>query len=362
MDQALLFTILAVFPFGQLLRHWPLDIVVALAALCGLWRYRQRTEIFKIFGGFIFAAGFSYLVSVFVLKSPALVTGGLYLLRLVVYWFFLDFCLNFVRRNPQLKPLIWRSLIAVSVAIAIFGWIQYFLWPDLTALKYLGWDDHLYRLVGTFLDPGLTSLFLALGAILTVGSGWILPVFLTVSLAFTYARAGYLAFLVAMAYLGRKNKKAFFLAFILGITIWLLPKPAGQGVNLSRTYSIAFRLENYKETLKIAAKSPLFGIGYNNICLYRGDPASHSCSGADSSPLLVLATTGSVGLLMFLSCIILFFKNLAKGPYEAGFIASVLALAVHSLFVNSLFYPFTMAFFGLLISLQKFKEKNKASG
>jgi len=360
MDQALLFTLLAVFPFGRLLGHWPLDIVVGFAFLYTLFSKRKKSIAFKAFAGFALAAAFSYLVSVFILPASALATGSLYLFRLIAYWFLLDFCVNLTAKNPKVKPLIFKSLIVILVALAVFGWIQYFWWPDLTALKYLGWDDHLYRLVGSFLDPGFTSLFLGLGAVLSLGTGLALPGFFVISLAFTYSRAGYLAFLAAMAFLVGKTKKAILAILLLGVVVFCLPRPAGQGVNLLRAYSISSRLQNYVETLKIAGQSPVFGVGFNNICFYKGDATSHSCSGADSSLLLILATTGIVGLLIFAYSVRKLFKTIKRGVYFDVFVASVLALGVHSLFVNSLFYPFTMAFFAILISLQTFKGKSKA--
>lgn len=356
MDQIILFAILAVLPFGRLWGHWPLDIVVGFAFLHALFLRRKKSAVFKIFAGFIFAACFSFLVSVFFLKTSAVMTGSLYLFRLIAYWFLLDFAVNLIKKKSGLKVLIFRSLIAASVAIAVFGWIQYFWYPDLTVLKYLGWDDHLYRLVGTFLDPGFTGLFLALGAILSFGAGALLPVFFAVSLAFTYSRAGYLAFTAAMLFLGRKNKKAIWLILLLTGLILFLPKPAGEGVNLARTYSISSRLQNYVETAGIAAKSPLFGVGFNNLCYFKGNVVSHSCSGSDSSLLLILATTGVVGLIMFIYSLIIFFRSLKRSIYFDILAASLIALFIHSLFVNSLFYPSIMAFFAFLICLQTFKK------
>lgn len=358
MEQVILFAVLSIFPFGRLLGHWPLDVVVGLAGLWGLLAFRQRSTAFKALSGFMLAAIFSFFVALPGTGWPAVAKGGLYLIRLLGYWLFLDFVVNLVRKNPEIKPLLFRSLMVILGAVAVFGWIQYFFYPDLTALKHLGWDDHLYRLVGTFLDPGFTSLFLVLGAVFSLGTGLSLPVFLVISLAFTYSRTGYLALLAAMAFLARKTKRAIGLIVVLALAILILPKPAGEGVNLVRTYSISSRIENYVETLKIAGKSPVFGIGFNNICFYKTDASSHSCSGADSSLLLILATTGIVGLLMFFYSVVKLFQSLQRGFYFNILVASSVALGVHSLFVNSLFYPFTMAFFSLLLSLQNFKKSN----
>ena len=360
MEQALLFAILVVFPVGQLWGHLPLDILVGAAAFYGILANRKRALVFGIFAPFVLAAVFSYFLSVGVIKNPDLIKGGLYLWRLVAFWFFGDWIVNLVKKKPELKDLIAKSLIAMGVITALFGWWQYWRYPDLTALKYLGWDDHLYRLVGTFLDPGFTALFLVFGAVLSFGTGWILPLFFTVSLAFTYSRAGYLAFWAAMLALAflRQKEKAFLLAIALVAAICFLPHPAGEGVNLARTYSVVSRGENYLQTLAMALKTPVFGVGYNNLCIYKGGLGGHACSGADASLLLILATTGLVGLTLFIRAVFRLGQRFKKGPYFIPLVASAVALATHSLLVNSLLYPFTVVFFSLLLSLQTFKEKN----
>ena len=138
MDEALLFILLVIFPFGQLISHWPLDIAAGAIFLYTLFFRRKLTPPFKVLSGFIFVGLFSFFLSVFVLKTSVLATGGFYLFRLIAYWFLLNFAVSLVEKHPQVKPLILKSLTAVLAAIAVFGWIQYLWYPDLTALKYLG--------------------------------------------------------------------------------------------------------------------------------------------------------------------------------------------------------------------------------
>lgn len=365
-NEFLLFIFLAVFPFGQLFGK-TLDIVVGIIFLYTIAARLQFPKVSKYFKNFILTALFSFLLSLVIFKSNSVLIGGLYLLRLVIYCCFAVFCLNYTKGSTARKKLVFNSLILVSIASVVFGWIQYLFYPDLRTLVYLGWDDHLYRLVGTFLDPGFTSLIIVLGIILSFSSNIILPLFLIVTLAFTYSRAGYLAFLGAMifmAFLTKKVKKVILLVLFLGVVIWFLPRPAGQGINLARTYSISARLQNYIETLKIAKESPIFGIGFNNICLakekYLGkkDLESHSCSGSDSSLLLILATTGIVGLLIFVYGVIKMINLVSTNSYGKIFLVSLVALFIHSFFVNSLFYSWIMGFFAILSSLLSFKEKS----
>ena len=370
-ENLLLFSYLLVFPFGQLFRISILnasDFIVALTFLYVLGTTKNFSKIFKIFTPFILVAGSSLIFSIFIFKISLTGTGFLYFLRLVIYWYFLQFCFNFAHNRQKIKELLFSSLMILTVAVAVFGWFQYFVYPDLTALKYLGWDDHLFRLVGTFLDPGFTGLIIVLGVIITYfKKNWWLFFFLILSLAFTYSRAGYLALifsLLAIAVITKKFKLVILSTLFFLVVTLFLPKSGGQGVNLARTYSISARFENYRETLTIFNQSPVFGIGFNNFCLarqfylHKTDLSSHSCSGSDSSLLLILATTGMVGFLVFISCLLNLYQLPARGLYFKVLIISGVALLAHSLFVNSLFYPWLMGYFVILLSIQDFKEKS----
>ncbi|MEJ2441809.1 MAG: O-antigen ligase family protein, partial [Patescibacteria group bacterium] len=187
-------------------------------------------------------------------------------------------------------------------------------------------------------------------------------------IALTYSRAGYLALIggsFVIFFLIIKNLKRFLLfTFFFLLIIVFLPRRGGEGVKLERTASVILRIEDYQDTLTIFKKSPLFGVGYNNMCFarekYLGEINldSHACSGSASSLLLVLATTGIVGFLMFLVLIYKLIPNLDKNIYGFVFLSCLVALLIHSLFVNSLFYPWVMGWMGLLlaISLKSSKE------
>jgi len=202
--------------------------------------------------------------------------------------------------------------------------------------------------VGTFLDPAYLSLLLVLGIILSPSK--LIDIFLTLTLAFTYSRAGYLAFLPAVVF-----QSKYLLIVLLGFLILILPRPAGESVRLERTASITQRLENYKETLSIIKSSPLIGVGFNNLCLAKNsDFSSHSCSGSDSSLLFILATTGIIGLISFIYLLTKIWEasdNILK--------ISMVALGVHSLFSNSIFYSWIMGICFILLATSLSKRKVK---
>lgn len=379
----LLFAYLILFPFGQILR-WeitlgnsiipinPTDLIVGAIFFLGLRGKLKEPSVFRHIKNFIYVTGFSLLVSLVVFKSYSVVFGALYLLRLISYSYLFLVAWNIIKDKKKWSGL----LLGVCFAVGIFGWFQYFFYPDLRALYAWGWDDHLFRLVGTFLDPTFTGIILVFGFIFSVSSYLFnkqrkflfLSLFFLISVAFTYARAVYLGLLAGslLVFILKKNLK---LAAITGLAFFAvvvaLPRPSGEGVRLERSYSVYSRLINYQETLTIIGKSPLFGVGYNNLCLarqkYLGDynTLSHSCSGSDSSLLLVLATTGIAGFLAFLKPVKEIVTRVSRDVYGVAFLGTAVALTLHGFFSNSYFYSWIMGFMALLLAVSL---KERTSG
>ncbi len=330
--------------------------------------FNKSVKVVKAIRPFLVVLIFSLALSYPALSISQFLYGSFYLVRLIGYFCFFYLVLICIKNKIFEKEAIYLLLIIVSLMVGIFGWIQYFWFPDLTSLKYIGWDDHLYRLTGTFLDPGFTSIILVLGLMLAVVKLFeskkkqiifILAVFLFISIAFTYSRAGYIALICGLLslFLYKKEIKKF-QALLLGILFIfvILPRPASEGVRLERLNSIKARIQNYKETIEIFKISPLFGVGFNNLCTYRakffgGDPNSHSCGGSDSSILFVLATSGVVGILVFFKTVFTLFKEAENGFYGLALRVCLIALLINSLFINSLFYPWVMGYVSVLLAL-----------
>jgi len=207
-------------------------VVLSLAAIT-FFKKPKYPEWYRYFIYFILFASFSLLVNykLFELKSI------LYLVRLISYSFIAVYIQNFFKKqiitSKRQAPLI-SYLLILSCASAALGWLQYIFWPNLTALKYLGWDDHLLRMVGTFLDPTYLGLILVLGIILAEKLNIKKIIyFLLISLAFTYSRSSYLIASLFLIY-----KKKFLPLIIFILIILLLPKNIGEGTNLARTVII----------------------------------------------------------------------------------------------------------------------------
>ena len=144
------------------------------------------------------------------------------------------------------------------------------------------------------------------------------------------------------------------IAAIFLLAIPFLPRPEGYGVRLERTHSIVSRLANYRQTLEIFQKSPLFGVGFNNMCAARQEfledkmTDSHACSGSDSSIFLILATSGVVGLILVIYLSKTILESLPANVFGYAFLACFMALLVHSQFVNSLVYPWVLGYMSIL--------------
>ncbi len=144
---------------------------------------------------------------------------------------------------------------------------------------------------------------------------------------------------------------------VFALVVSFLPKAQGEGVNLARVNSFYAKAQNYKDSLTLAKVSPLFGIGFNNVCLAKevfvgsAEADSHACSGLDSSLLFLLVTTGFAGVFSFVNLSSALYSSLKRDIYGKALIVCALALLVHSLFANSLFYSWTMGFIAILAAL-----------
>jgi len=377
-DNIFIFLFLAVFPFGQIIRLsfnlaginvplQPIDIIVGCGALYALVKKFPKPAVFNRFIGFLAVAVFSFVFSIFIFRSFNLVYGFFYLIRFAAYIYFISYVWNFAKKKINIK-LLTDCLLGVSIVSAMFGWVQFFTFPDIKPFFVWGWDMHLFRLVGTFLDPTFLGLIIVFGLILSIYrniNGWnwkniLVTAFLLISLAYTYSRASYLAFIAAVLtiiYLEKKFKELLFFVLGLIVLVFLLPTAKNHSIELFRSFSVVARIEDYQTTLKIFLASPVFGIGYDNMCIayqkFVGfqDFSSHACSGSDSSLLFILATTGITGFIIFLTLLKKIAELVKKSVEGRVFITCSLSLLVHSLFSNSLFYPWILGYVLILLIL-----------
>lgn len=349
---------IAIFFFGQLLRidlfniSIPLiDISIVLLALTNFFLFLKKPKRIN-------KAGLLFLILNTILLLIKIPTTNLqslfYFVRLSALLSLLIFPSNIFSSS-----LTKKAFNLVLIGNVLFSLLQYLFWPDFTYFSSQNWDPHLYRLVGTFFDPTFTALiflFFILDLYFNFKKGKLRQFLLALSylaLALTYSRSTLLAFTLSFIYIflsQKEYRKIFLLLVLVTSTIFLLPRKAGEGTKLERSSSIIAKIENYKSAFSLYRQSPILGIGYNNISTLRPDknPDSHANSAFDSSLFNILICTGPLGLFLFLKI----FKD-QTNPSKIFANSLYLAIFTHSLFANSLLYPWLLFYLIYLIKSRR---------
>ena len=329
-----------------------------------------------IFTGIAFV---SLLLNFQHLSAANFLISFLYLLRWVMYAsvFFIarEFDKKFINKIPYL--LVFSGLIVVLI-----GYIQYFFYPNLKNLFYLGWDEHLYRMFSSFLDPNYAGSFFVLFFILILGMfyqsmkrkmqirAFVLAVsdfFVLVAIYLTYSRSAFIMLAVSIStflFLIKKWKLIIFALIGLLLIVFIVPKSfQTEGTNLLRTFSSQQRINSSQAALKIFQGSPVFGVGFNAYRYAQNKigldneswQITHSGAGTDNSFLFVLATTGTIGFISYLYFLLSMFhfakKNFKNNVFSLILFSSLLGLIFNSLFINSLFYVFILEWIWITVLL-----------
>lgn len=361
---------------------------------------------------FVSIALISLLVNVKYLSHNEFIASFSYLLRWVLY-----VGLYYVVKSfPfEFKKKIIYILIATGALIVLFGFIQYFFYSNLRNLYYLGWDEHMYRLFSTFLDPNFAGAFFVLYLIFLSGlllyflknkqkSLVILSVVILLStllgIYLTFSRSALIMlFVSAFTFLILIKKTRLLIGLVLVSLIFFLLSSKYfyiENINLFRIASTEARLISARSAIEIIQDNPLLGVGFNGYRyaqirygLRHGENAirSHADAGTDNSFLFVLATTGIVGLLSYLYLLFSILKRaqelhalrhaeLVSASYRVPkqarndmysirnvlsiiVIASFVGIIVDSLFVNSLFYSFNMIWLWTVLGLLHGKDSSR---
>ena len=359
MTRYLLYLCFLVWPFGLLLSFklsflpqplYLLDLLVGVLFLLTIFAQKSRHKIqknplYQPLTIFLLILSLSLLINAPQLTIHNLSLALLYLARVFIYP-----VLYFVALSQKPQELLKIAFFSFSLFLT-FGLFQYFFLPDLRFFKLLGFDDHYYRLTAGLLDPNFTGAIFASLPFFFLFTKRYLPLFFSlVALSLTFSRASYLSFflsLLAYAFYFKKYKTLLLIA-LLTFAIYLAPKPFGEGVNLTRTFSILSRLESWQTGLQLFAQKPLLGWGYNTLTDLNGKRIS-----IDNSFIYLLATSGLLGFLSFLNLLRVAFKN--TSPVNR---LVILSLLLHSLFNNSFFFIWLMAMFWITLALKPTEYKS----
>lgn len=271
---------------------------------------------------------------------------------------------SYQNNRKLLKPLL---LILVGVLVML-GYAQLLIYPSMQG-SLNGWDPHIFRMFGTWLDPNFFGVFLAMTlpyaiAFARLRGRVILGFAGVIAILLTQSRSTFVAMLFAglvcglMLLVGKKPSFAIKrslsvgLIAILGAGLLIVMLLGDRATNIFlHDPTISIRAEAYGVVWRNLVEPNIFlGIGYNAYQFAAkdvgiiGNFSIHSRAGSDSSLLTLIVTTGIIGLTLFLVpiCIAVAYHArrflVGKHLYSLCFVWATCILLIQSQFTNSLLY------------------------
>lgn len=267
---------------------------------------------------------------------------------------------------------IWKQtdrdnfLKLLPVGLAGLGFIQFWLYPSLRNMTYLGWDPHFYRMFSSLLDPNFLGLILVFGFLYLLQADvkneyfrFILLGVLSLAIIMTFSRSALVGWFGALAYWAIKKRKWLVLLLIPAVISGFILWPKNSDVSsLIRVESSVSRLNNWRESIKFALTKPIFGYGFNtlrfsdfSIAPQSGLMDTHAGAGIDNSFLFIFAASGIIGLAAFLYLVYqLFFRT------QMNLRPIIIAAVIHSFFNNSLMYPWIIIYIFMVSASRLFES------
>lgn len=366
---------------GQLIKFSPsgrpgaiiLDLVLVALVAIGLYQMKLRLItpdlILKTSLAFLGIGALSLMLYLPNLNLLEFLLSLSYAVRFLIF-----VLLAWIIKSKGLVSIIknFPKIILISgFGLSILGLLQLMFFPNLSFLQPDGWDPHYFRSVATFLDPNFLGGFLAVSLLLGANSRYLFKnrylyyfSLVTIYLAFitTFSRSA--ALNLAVSFLAftilTKSRKFFALTLALCLGFYLnfqaYTVQISSPRNIDRSQSAKFRLESWQQGFKIWQNYPLLGVGFNSYQfalkkLNLVDEQYQNSRGAttnDSSLLYVAATTGIIGLSIYLYLIYSLLKISLLAFQKTGnhfalvYFSSILGLVAHSFFSNILYYPFIL--------------------
>jgi len=299
-----------------------------------------------------------------------------YLARWLLYFAIYVVVVNAIRID-DVGP-VWNAAENMLLVFAAFGIIQAAFLPRFaqlvypTSRPYYDWDIQGNRLVSTILEPNIAGAMLLIAFLVCLArlatgapvARWKLLLFFT-ALVLTLSRssalgliAGGLTILVARGLSKRMLRLVAGIAVLLGLVLPMLLTFAAQYNKLGVDASAMDRLVSWARAIRVLIDHPIIGIGFNTFGyvleryygVERVGTASYS---SDGGFLFIAVLTGVVGLAMYVSMMAIVLRRCRSiwrraevAPEQRGFAigvaASLVAVCVHSMFVNSLLTVFVM--------------------
>ncbi len=370
-----------------LLNDLAVAAIVLVGATTGLAARSFRIDRVTIVG-LIFAAigGASAIAGAreYGLSSSELLISLAYLGRWLMYFAVYVVVLNVVRQSDV--AAVWSAIETMLLLFAGFGIVQaaflpgfaQMVYPDSRA--YVDWDLQGHRLVSTVLDPNIAGALLLVGLLvelaqLAVGARvarW-KPLVLFVAIVLTLSRSAAVGLVagVGVVLLARGLSKRLLRAMM--VIALLVAAAAPKLIAFGRAYgkfstdgSAATRLISWARAWAVFRDHPLFGVGFNTFGYvsehYGADRMGSAAYSSDGGLLFIAVMTGVVGLAVYLSLLTLIVtrcRRIWRDPRVSaerrglaiGAAATIVALCVDSVFLNSLMTTFVMELTWLLFGL-----------
>ncbi|MEZ6255765.1 MAG: O-antigen ligase family protein [Patescibacteria group bacterium] len=343
---------------GHLYAYDIFAIVLALTILL----HHSLNNALRGFTLFIGVAIISLVANYQIYTRNELLFSAFYLIRYVAYLVLANFFILKLELNT-----INRGIKVFAYMLVLTGILQLIFLPNLSTLdSSLGWDPHINRLSGALLDPnfmgaalGIILIYLVFEQISRVELGLI-----SGAIILTFSRSAWLLLSTCALFYGiLKNVKIIFFAILIAfLAYFAVPRIQTRLSTITDPADSAqYRLESWAKAINIAKDRPFVGYGFNGYrfiqkeygYLEPGTLGDNDSGGSDASLLLVLATTGIIGLL---SLIYGYTNAISSSKNRLVIFIITSALIINSFFINSLFYPQIMFVYFLLVGLLE-KEK-----
>lgn len=355
-------------PFGGVVSVGLIDVLVFLTVVSlVVWHIFKKKRFvlpneFKLLLGFWILAGLSLILF-------GRLEGVLYLLRFVFYSSFFWVGSSLVKFNKKYFGKILDRVVLAGVVLSLIGFFQILIFPELDQLRIFGYDPHKNRLVATFLDPNFLGSFLNISLLVGLYRYfqskdkkelvWV-SILLT-AIILTFSRSAYLMLIVEIVMFSLLTVKKLLVLLVGLLVLFYLVIPQFRdriegGFSLDK--SASERFYSWQTGWEVFKMNPVFGVGFNNLGYVveqqklwqvHQNKNTHSLAGVDSSFLFVLATTGIIGFIIYLSFWILVFWKSVGSSNKILVVPLLLGLLINSQFINSLFYPEIMLVYFLLL-------------
>lgn len=363
----------------------PIYVVYWLFLKVFIQRYIPRATFLLPGIVFLVIASLSWILNASDLELKEQILSFSYIVR-----FFTLLCFGLIAQElyENQAPSFFKGLWFILATIVAIGYLQFYIIPDISNFSTVGgFDPHIGRFLGTWMDPNFVAGLLGFFLPIMIGQWYstsdrktkiLLSILILLSLyaAFlTFSRSGYLAVGLGLGiFFLLRDPKIILIAIVIAVLgISINPraqKRVGElggtlaNVILQETDEIdptaSLRIQSWSRTLELWQKYPMLGIGYNT---YRYKAAEEgivdenyfSAGGSDSSLLTVLVTTGILGFMAFFWWYGTLMLNAWKGFWRAtsqklsttnfpreiylGIFAGLCSMLLHSIFVNSLLFP-----------------------